>query len=587
MKKGYRDSCHPIYQLKESEKGFTNDNGCPPSYNRDPFGVCRRCKSQISSKNQTSNCLFFADTYLIKEDYTFNMQNYTEELYAKQIPFKGYLEDRGKQLEASKMTYKTLYFNEDNQSVGLYEGFRVADSTKIYRHQQTPGSEVCYQLSEMAKSSSGYALRPARGFRLEPMSKYPWIDTSQQVAKYPQGALNSTICVKTCPVGEYYEFESLSCRMCDIGCSRCHRVDLCDECVPGYSLVERPKFRELASGLSVGTCVAGCQDEFYAQRYNGRCLECPKGCRVCRDRSKKELGRITDLEKEEVGSAGFCLICGLSPQTNKKIIADRITGKCIESCSGDGKVTLTKERETSTSSFKYQICERCKVAGCKTCPTGDLNNCLGCKAGLYKQTSDGVVQCVKFNDLKNMSIYLAVGVSLAFLLLVCLIAIIIKIIMSQLNSKPSQEKTKKRPKKIIINDPWTQEILKCDPSHVKNDEIEGIVVEETPFHRIRTSTIKSNILGFTTQKAKEQKKLGREMGNELSSLKEAGQRKDLFTEIDQDLKKLKMVSQEDVNKIGTKRFLSKVFGKLNEMKSDLRRVEGELVNFMKEQRGDD
>ena len=274
MKKGYRDSCHPIYQLKESEKGFTNDNGCPPSYNRDPFGVCRRCKSQISSKNQTSNCLFFADTYLIKEDYTFNMQNYTEELYAKQIPFKGYLEDRGKQLEASKMTYKTLYFNEDNQSVGLYEGFRVADSTKIYRHQQTPGSEVCYQLSEMAKSSSGYALRPARGFRLEPMSKYPWIDTSQQVAKYPQGALNSTICVKTCPVGEYYEFESLSCRMCDIGCSRCHRVDLCDECVPGYSLVERPKFRELASGLSVGTCVAGCQDEFYPQRYNGKCLEC-------------------------------------------------------------------------------------------------------------------------------------------------------------------------------------------------------------------------------------------------------------------------------------------------------------------------
>ena len=59
-----------------------------------------------------------------------------------------------------------------------------------------------------------------RGFELEPMENYPWIDTSDQTMKYPNGTMNPQICVKNCGVGKYFEFRSLSCRKCAFGCAK-------------------------------------------------------------------------------------------------------------------------------------------------------------------------------------------------------------------------------------------------------------------------------------------------------------------------------------------------------------------------------
>ena len=480
--------CVPVTELEPSEVGFANNKGCPRNYNLDPFRVCRACRPDAI--NHLSNCFFFVTKRWINEDYTMNIQNYTVEFLTYEYPFKGHT--KVKKSTFVPLDYKDLYFKTSTvlEDDGLYGtvgedfGEDSRDKATAWMHQTLPGSELCYRLISKGGSSWQYLAKPVRGFRLEPMEKYDWIDSSLQKEKYPNGTLNKMICVMSCPIGMYYEFKSLSCRKCAIGCGKCHRQDKCDLCVAGYNKIKNTTNRKLGDKEIVGQCLIGCQEGFYRRRFNGDCLECPKGCKYCRDRSTKELEMLTEEEKEEVGSVGFCLIC--EPKAKKEEsktsqIAHQLTGICVENCKQDGMVLINKTTEIfkKAPEYNYQVCTSCKVEGCKSCSPSNLSGCLSCNNGLYKQRQeDGATKCVKFHKLNQFRIILIT------LFLICLIFLIICItIMAKLVSASKKLGRGYKKSKMAKNGSIHLE-RKVEDFEVGNDEIENFGIEDTPFNRM-------------------------------------------------------------------------------------------------------
>ena len=183
----------------------------PPKHNRDPMGVCRYCRG--IHHFYTSNCLFFTHVLSIHEDYTLNLQNYTEGKYTQLVPFKGHktrkMEVRIDQtVRRLKFSYKSLYFKALTSPVFSEVGVRRAIEITAWRYQRLPGSELCYKLSSTVDKVHGYKVQPVRDFRLKSMKDYPWFNTTQQKYKYPAGPLNHLVCVKYCLVGLYYDFDS-------------------------------------------------------------------------------------------------------------------------------------------------------------------------------------------------------------------------------------------------------------------------------------------------------------------------------------------------------------------------------------------
>ena len=397
IQKSVIEQCVARYEVPAAERGFVNDNGCSPGFNRDYFGVCRNCFS--AGRDHISNCLFFTVITAIREDYTANIMKYDASRYNQRVIFKGF-EELGKIVD-----YKSLYFWDSSRSEYTSIGKDRKTTTTVWKDQQVAGSELCYRLDLSSSDKEGYMAMPARGYRLEPMKKFPWIDTTAQKAKYPNGTLNNMICVKYCEVGKYYEFESMTCRKCGLGCAECHKFDTCDVCIPGFSLVKKPIFRALDRGFEVETCLPGCQKGFYQKRFNGTCFECPKGCEVCRDRSIEELTRISQEEVQKLGSSAFCTICEKPGDNKTSILMDNYTGKCIESCSGDGKV-VTKRKTfwfgDSPEGYEYQICSRCHDPRCKKCSTPHPDGCLECQNGLFlEKDPKGSTDCLKFTQLNK------------------------------------------------------------------------------------------------------------------------------------------------------------------------------------------
>ena len=423
----------------------------------------------------------------------FNIQNYTEEVYEKIFPFKGYKRIKvgnklGDERNPYQLTYKSIYFRSTNPPVFSDIGVQRMIEGTVWRYQRLPGLELCYRLSYSLDVIKGYMVQPARDFRLMPMKDYPWLNTTQQKYKYPKGPLNNLICVKHCPVGLYYDFDSLSCRQCGIGCARCHRYGECDECIPGYSLVQTPKLRRLKRSQVEKTCVVGCQEGFYRKRFNGKCLECPKGCKLCRDRSVEELAMISVLDKKDLGSEGFCVICEKN-DTNLNVIADSVSGKCIQSCGGEGKVLVKKNSSLFNlkHGLKYQVCETCKFSECVRCPEANLRSCIRCRKGFFleKNPKRNVV-CLRFSELKNYRLHVMTEVAVCLMALTTVVLCITKLVV--ILKKKIMPKTKKTQKS---KDSHSVAII--DPDHFPQDEeAENPDKVGTPFERIKKmSTLKT------------------------------------------------------------------------------------------------
>ena len=300
IEKSVEETCLEPYVLKESEVGFANDNSCHPGYNRDYLGVCRSCVTE--GADYLSNCLIFSSGLLIYEDYTMDVESYEASLYEKFIPYKGHPEDK-----SLSKTYKNSHFFDWKKLEQISVSIDQSGSLAVWRGQQSRGTELCYRLQNDPIDQYGYLVLPARRFRLEPMDKYPWINNTHQRLKYPNGTLNKEICVLDCKVGRYYDFKSLSCKQCGIGCAECKYYGQCSLCIAGWLPIQEAKFRKVEEGAKLGTCQVGCQKGFFRLSYQGDCEECPRGCEVCRDRTKEELLFLTDQEKMD--SRGFCLIC--------------------------------------------------------------------------------------------------------------------------------------------------------------------------------------------------------------------------------------------------------------------------------------
>ena len=485
------DPCADRYTLDEDEKGYANDNGCPPSFNRDPNGICRQCHT--GDVSYSSSCMIFANPRLVKEDYSFDLQNYTSDKFVQNYPFKGHKSitiehnEIGKPDSIHNISYQSLYFRARVFNFFVKVGAEFNSLATAWQFQKLPGSELCYKIVLFQKNEEGYKVQPTRDYRLRPMEDYPWFDVSQQKEKYPQGALRRNICIKSCPVGYYYDFESISCRKCGVGCAECHRREFCDVCMPGYSLVKDTKFRSLGLEVKVNTCVVGCQEGFYSKRFSGECLECPKGCELCRDRSSEELAMLTETEKGKLGSLGFCLICTKKTIKNKSMIAD-ISGKCVEKCSGEGVVTINKTSNLFKESpeFEYRVCERCLVSNCTSCPPTDLKRCTACRSGFYlQQEEDESYTCVTFFEHKNFWLFLIIVLMFVVIGLIVTVFCITKMtlsIFSKLEKKKMLGTQKKR--KMSVE---RLAVAGIDNFVVFNDERENPGKDGSPFERMRKS----------------------------------------------------------------------------------------------------
>ena len=505
------EDCQGRYQLQKSEEGFANNDGCLPGYNRDYFGVCRNCVS--FEVPYISNCFIFSPETIISEDYTLGIESYQASLFAKEFPFKGH---QDKLWEQDKYTYQSVYFWDKNNLKTVGVSIDTRTGVSVWKHQQLPGSELCYRLDSDPSDPEGYTVLPARGFRLEPMKKFPWIDVEKQRFKYPNGSLNNKICVKDCEVGTYYDFKSLSCRRCGVGCAECHKPGVCEICIPGYLPVKKPMYRALENGVEVGSCRIGCQNGFFRRRFNGNCSECPKDCEVCRDRSKAE--ELTKEETAEQGSSGFCVICNLPQSGQKSKIVDEFTGKCVDSCDGSGMVITTRNttRFGGENEYEYQVCSRCYHTRCKTCSSTKPNGCTKCANSYHLETNDedGSVQCLKFHQLKAFRNFSLISFGVCSFLVVSFLFCWIKL------SSKSVKKLKKR--KGLVGEKTGKKVgliktIRLQEKEVVRtvgiedsclvDDCEHVGDQEPPFERM--SSLKIDIGGLGVRSGFVQKKWGK------------------------------------------------------------------------------
>ena len=404
--------CKGTY-LIENQKEFINNDGCHPGYALDRFGICRNCPSLVKIKQKwgSSDCFFF-NVELKEDHYLAHIYNYTAQGNSKNAknPEEKYVKIKGVNQDnknEQRITYDLLFFS--NQDIDVNQNLKFIETefsisrdidegnTQIWKGQGLPGKTDCYLLQDDPKNSSSYIVYAKRGYTLEPMQKYVSVaDFSLQQEKYPTGPLNSLVCVKSCPMGQYYDFESLSCRQCSLGCSTCTKPDECELCSPGLSKVKESEHHKEDMIAKIGICLKGCQNGFFKKRYDGACNECNKHCLVCRDRSILEKKLLTANRSEEVvgGSEteGFCLICIPVGPSGEVMFADAVSGLCVSECEDPGMILMNRKTSSLRSIREYTVCERCHDPNCDVCKSDLKGDCETCRAGFSKLEDNSCLQ---------------------------------------------------------------------------------------------------------------------------------------------------------------------------------------------------
>ncbi|XP_041465657.1 proprotein convertase subtilisin/kexin type 5-like isoform X2 [Lytechinus variegatus] len=200
--------------------------------------------------------------------------------------------------------------------------------------------------------------------------------------------LSGTSCVRDCPVGQYGDEYTGTCRRCHPSCVTCagpgdHECNSC-----------RENFQ-----LELGFCQSSCSDKFY-KGSNGDCHACHETCQTCTGSGNSDClscdyykflspahACVTDCPSEYYPDyeSNVCRKCDSSCLT----CLDSGPGDCIE-CSldtymllRDGQlcVKVCPEGYYESTELGFRDCRQCSVE-CRDCH-GSYLNCVSCFDGTY------------------------------------------------------------------------------------------------------------------------------------------------------------------------------------------------------------
>ena len=362
---GVHFSCASRYdELDENMKTIVNQNDCWFWFNKNPFGVCQYCHFP------SSDCLLFGAD--VPETYNFDVFGY--HYGQKDIYYKDY-------------RIPSIFNVENVEQLFIY-GERnlmtIMDELFVWRYQNKLLSVQCYALREDSSNPEDYLVSARGDYTLVKAKNHPY-NISKQISEIGNGSLTELVCIKQCLVGEFYEFESISCRKCNLGCGVCKSFENCTRCIPEFNKIQDSKsHKDIQEGYPVGFCRPGCQPGFHPIRFNGECRECPETCLNCRDKTNKEL-----IRSKETGIDNdiYCMKCREKDLSKNTLYVNLSTGECTTECKGFG--VFADRLNLSNQKSNHFICGKCFDPHCQDCnkDTGP-KACTLCGNGFNLQ-SDG------------------------------------------------------------------------------------------------------------------------------------------------------------------------------------------------------
>ena len=367
--------CVEKFELDQNMKGFANDNGCSSSFNKNPFGICQNCRST------TSDCLIFGSLMKDIDMFTFDMFSYEYSMYGKPLYYKDYRE----KTHSGQWTKIGEAFDQLNTTL-----INMFNNVYIWKFQNRALTTQCYILEPDLNDPKNYLVDAKAEYILDKASKYEKFDVMTQNEEINNGTLTGLVCIKGCEVGYFYEFASISCRKCALGCGVCKSFDECERCFPGFNQIQKSEtHKDVQEDYPVGLCRPGCQPGFYPRSFDGTCRECPADCLSCRDKvafevtMSKELGMTNDM---------YCIQCREKHEDGRLLYSQSFSGKCIPVCEGFG--TFVLEFVSKTTNKPYRKCGRCFDPHCKDCQKSDaVDSCIACADGF---TLDDDSKCVDY-----------------------------------------------------------------------------------------------------------------------------------------------------------------------------------------------
>ena len=353
-------------------KGFANDNGCKPSFNKNPFGICQHCPSN------RSDCLLFSEEFKVVDNYNYDLVNY-------------------KSSEMNETLFsKDFYADEDLYPHNFSELFSSGavrsnhDMDFAWEFQRRRVTTPCYAMRLDRKNEYNYLLDSKADYYLAKAKDYKQYDISQQAYDIYNGSLTELICLKDCDVGFFYEFESVTCRKCDMGCGICSKFDNCTKCIPGFNQIKgSTSHKDIQEDYPIGFCRPGCQPGFYPIRFNGTCRECPGECLRCRDKQSHEMNKSREIG---IKNDMYCIQCREKNEKGEVQYSDLNTGECITKCEGFG--TFPDEIKNNVTKQSYRVCGTCFDEDCEECSKDPKEGaCTKCRSG-YALEADG--SCLYF-----------------------------------------------------------------------------------------------------------------------------------------------------------------------------------------------
>ena len=354
-------SCLPKFELDEKMRGFANDNGCKPGYNKNHFGVCHSCFQK------SSDCVLFGNFFRGHDSFTLIATRYTRENANKIEYYKDYR-------TRSYHNFISLGFIFDLNQGNLLNSY---DDYFTWKFQNSQLTIPCYVLRRDRNNDYDYVVDVKAEYTLAKASKYPQYNISQQISEIYNGTLTMVVCIKECEVGYFYEFKSLSCRKCNIGCGVCSSFEECEECIPGYNKVkDSVSHKDIQEGYPVGFCRPGCQPGFYSKSFDGTCVECPADCLSCRDKSRTELeNSLVKGIKNQV----YCIQCREKDSDGLNLYSDHSTGECVNRCD-ESMGFFTKEFTSKITGNTFRTCGECHDPNCHDCGMNPKEGaCVTCK----------------------------------------------------------------------------------------------------------------------------------------------------------------------------------------------------------------
>ena len=411
--------CYPRFELDDKMKGFANDNGCHPRFNKNPFGICQICPEPYPSDCNLFSEEFGSTDHSVLDIFSYNYSTIDEPVYYKDYRVRSFQELR---------TMREYWDSQKSKLINIY------NTIFIWKYQQKSISKECFILQPDRSNTEDYMVDGRAEYTVANASDYPTLDISQQVSEISNGSLTQVVCVKGCEIGFFYEYESISCRKCNIGCGTCTSLENCTHCTPGFNKVQETKHHDdIQEGYPLGFCRPGCQPGFYLQRYTARCRECPQYCLICRDKQKDELE--ASQKSGEALNDMYCIRCNDTNSEGSALCSDLLTGECVDKCEGEG--IFIKVITSSRTGEKYRACERCHDPNCDKCNEDSSKlACVVCKAGFIKN-AEGVCVDGWENQYRGMLILgIIVAVVLCCVCCVCFVACL----ALETSRKPEEER---------------------------------------------------------------------------------------------------------------------------------------------------